>query len=246
MKTLILILFLLLPQQQDEYKWGKPTSKGVDNYVERNEYQFVIDYQNHIKDTLFLEPFISTDDLTRYYEYSRGESGYYERPDNIIIDNNPNYVDYELRRLNPYRRNQYVEVNKFVRGVVMHELTHCYFYQNELAVQFGDSLHRDYREGLRMIPTDNYFTEFIEEGFCEWVAADMDEIIPRSEEVLVFKKDMSRQSRNTYRIKYSYARQFVAPIIERYGLRDAIRVVVSQPAPTEEEILKPQRYYDRL
>ena len=238
MKTLIFIFLLLLFPQEDEYKWGKPTSKGIDKYVERNEYQFVIDYQNHVGDTLFLEPFVSTDDLTKYYQYTKGESGYYERPDN--------YIDYELQRLNSYRRNQYIEVNKFVRGVVMHELTHCYFYQQQLLVQHGDSLHRDYAMGLRIIPVDNYFTEFIEEGFCEYVAADMDEIIPTTEDLMMFKKDLSRQYRDTYRVKYSYSRQFVMPIIEKHGLRHAIQLVVSQPPPTQEEILDPQRYYDRL
>ena len=129
MRTLILILFLLLPQQEDLYKRGRPTSKGVDNYVERNEYQFVKDYQNFVKDTLFFEPFISTDDLTDYYSYAEGDMGYYERPDNIIISNEPRYIDYEVRRLSQFERNRYLEATQFVRAVVMHELTHCYFYQ---------------------------------------------------------------------------------------------------------------------
>ena len=243
-RMLAVIFLLLLPQVQDEYKRGRPTSKGVDKYVERNEYQFVIDYQNHVGDTLFYEPFISSDDLTKYYHYTGVESGWFERPDNIIVNNHSQYIDYELSRLSRFRKSQYREATMFVRAVVMHELTHAYVYQIMMKCQYDKTLEYEWRQGLRMLPTDNWFTEFIEEGICEWVVEDMGEMIGYDEEVVLIKKDLD--NRNSYEIKYRYSKQFVSPIIEEFGLEAAIYMVLSNAPPNREEVLNPKQYYDRL
>jgi len=246
MRLLILTVLLLLPQQELEYKWGRPTSKGVDKYIEANEYQFIIDYQNHVGDTLYFEPFISTDDLSDYVSYSRGEAGFFERPDNVVIHNRANYIDYELRLLSDFRKSQYREANKFVRGVVMHELTHAYIYQIQVVQGHLKQLEYEWRQGLRMLPVDNYYTEFIEEGICEYVAADMGTIIPYDEDVVLIKNDLSNSNRNSYEIKYRYASQYVSVLIKKYGLKPAIELIVANKPPSKEEILKPRLYYDRL
>ena len=123
MRAVVIILLSLISllsfSQDDLYKWGRPTSKGVDAYVERNWLVFIEDYQEFVNDTLFFEPFISTDDLSDYVNYTRGDMGYYERPDNIIISNEPRYIDYELSRLSDYEKNRYREATQFVRGVVV-------------------------------------------------------------------------------------------------------------------------------
>ena len=246
MKTLIFILLLFLPQQELEYKWGKPTSKGVDNYIQRNEHQFIIEYQNYVNDTLFLEPYISTDDLSKYYHYERGESGWFEYPDNIIIDNETKYLDYELKLLTEFEKSGYVETNMFVKAVVMHELTHCYIHQNILITEQNNKLHHDYQQGLRMMPNDNWFTEFIEEGFCEFVVLDMQEMIGSDVKHEINRFDLTTGNRNSYEIKYVYSREFVKPVVMKYGLKQAIQLVVSHAAPTSDEILNPNLYYSRL
>ena len=246
MRLIVILLLVFLPLQQDEYKWGRPTSKGVDNYVERNEYQFVIDYQNYVKDTLYFEPFISTDDLSDYVNYTRGDMGYFERPDNIIISNEPRYIDYELSRLNQYERNRYREATQFVRGVVMHELTHCYFYQIIMMAEYDKKLEYEFRQGLRIIPVDNYGTDFIEEGVCEYVVELMQEMICSEEKIVINKNDLSQANRNQQRVKYGYSREFVKPVVEEFGLKRAIYIMVSNKPPSDEEILNPNLYYDRL
>lgn len=246
MRWLVITIVFLFFGQQDEYKWGRPTSKGIDRYVERNEYQFIIDYQNFIGDTLFYEPFISTDDLSKYYVYNEGDAGYFERPDNIIITNERRFIDYELSRLNVFRKSQYREANMFVRSVVMHELTHAYFHQIMIIAQNEKVLEYEFRQGLRMLPVDNYYTEFLEEGICEFVVQDMGESIAWDEQVFLNKNDLSTANRNTYEIKYRYSSQFVKPIIEKYGLKPAILIIVSHKPPSLEEILNPKLYYDRL
>ena len=245
MRWLIITILVLFPQQ-DLYKWGIPTSRGIDKYVEANWFVFIQDYQNHISDTLFYEPFISTDDLSRYFGYKGGDLGYFEYPDNIIVTNEPRYIDYELNRLSRFQKNQYRETNQFVRAVVMHELTHCYFYQNVMQVRNGDSLHIDFRPGLRIVPQDNYGADFLEDGFCEYVCADMDEMIPYDQKHFLIKNDLSTANRYSYEVKYRYAMQFITPVIQQHGLRHAIRTVVSHAAPNQEEILNPELYYHRL
>jgi len=244
MKTLFILLLLLLPIQ-DEYKWGRPTSKGVDNYIERNEYQFIIDYQNHIKDTLFYEPFISTDDLSDYYNYTRGDMGYYEPPDNIIINNEPRYIEYELSRLNDFQKSQYRESNKFVRAVVMHELTHCYFYQQIRIAEQNHELEYEFRQGLRIVPVNDYGTDFVEEGICEYQTLLMGEMIGYDEELRITKGQLLN-NKDSYEVKYRYSAQYVKPIVDKLGLRQAIYLMVTSKPPSTEEILKPNLYYQRL
>jgi hypothetical protein len=252
MKTIIIALLVTLSvmavsQDRDrDYRWGRPTTKGIEKYVDANWFVFISDYQDFIKDTLFYEPFISTDDLSEYCRYSGAELGYFEYPDNVVVTNEPRYIDYELQRLNEFRRQEYRETNRFVRGVVMHELTHCYFYQQMMAVKQGDSLHNDFKQGLGMMPVDNFSTEFIEEGFCEFVTLDIGEMIGSDEKIVLTRNDLSQTRRNNYDVKYRYSRQFVSAIIKTYGLQQAIRLVVSHAAPSQEEILKPELYYQRL
>ena len=246
MKTIFLVLLLLITPQQDEYKWGRPTSKGVDNYVERNWLVFIDDYQNFVNDTLFFEPFISTDDLSDYVNYTRGDMGYFERPDNIIISNEPRYIDYELKRLSEYEKNRYRDATQFVRGVVMHELTHCYMYQIMMIAEHDKKLEYEWRQGLRIIPVDSYGTDFIEEGVCEVVVEMMDEMIVSDERLVLIKNDLNIANRNQQRVKYAYSRQFVKPVVEEYGLKAAIYLMITNKPPSDEEILKPELYYDRL
>jgi len=243
---ILLLLSLLSFSQDDLYKWGRPTSKGVDVYVERNWLDFIDDYQDFVGDTLFFEPFISTDDLSDYYNYNRGDMGYFERPDNIIISNEPRYIDYELKRLSQYERSRYREATQFVRAVVMHELTHCYIYQIMMIAQHDKKLAYEWRQGLRIIPVDNYYVDFIEEGVCEVVVELMDEMICGTERIVISKNDLSAGNRNLQRVKYAYSRQFVKPVIQEYGLKAAIYLMICNTPPSQEEILKPELYYDRL
>ena len=246
MRTLIFIFLLLLLPQEDEYKWGIPTSKGIDNYIERNQYQFVIDYQNFSDDTLIYEPFISTDDISDYVGMTENTAGFFERPDNIVISNDTKYMDYELSRWSDDRMQRYRGNNMFVKGVVMHELTHAYFYQVMMIAQYEKDLEYEWRQGLRMIPVDNYYTQFMEEGFCEAVAVMMGEIIPYPDGLGISKADLSPTKRKTYEVKYVYSSKFVKPIIDEFGLKHAIYLVISNRPPSKEEILSPKTYYDRL
>lgn len=254
MRLIVILLLVILPLTfplisvaQDQYKWGKPSSKGVDEYVERNEYQFIIDYQNFVTDTLFADPFINTDDLSEYVDYTKGESGNYWYPDNILIDNQTKYLDYEIRNLSESQRSQYVNANKFVRAVVMHELTHCYFYQQMMIARQNNELALEFRQGLRIIPIPNrdYGADFIEEGICEYQTLLMGEIICDEERISVTRNQL-RNKPESYEVMYKYGMQFVKPIVDKLGLKAAIYLLVTNKPPNQEEILNPKLYYERL
>jgi len=249
MRCLVIISFLLLGVSQGvgqelEYKRGKPTSRGIDIYVEANWLVFIADYQNHIGDTLTFEPFISTDDFSDYYSYVEGDAGYFEHPDNVLINNKANYIDYELRLLSNYRKSQYREATMFVRAVVMHELTHAYIYQIMMMCQYDKNLAYEFRQGLRIIPVDHYGTEFVTEGICEYVMYDMGVAIAYDQKIVLNKKDL--ENRNSYEVKYRYSKQFMEPVIKEFGLEAAIYMILSNTPPSDEEILSPKLYYDRL
>ena len=247
MRWLVLISFFFLGVSQDyEYKHGRPTTKGIDKYVETNWLVFIEDYQKFVGDTLVFEPFISTDDLSRYYNYTEGDAGYFERPDNILITNEEKYIDYELRLLSRYEKSRYREATMFVRAVVMHELTHCYYYQIMMKAQYDGILEYEFRQGLRIIPVDHYGTDFVEEGICEYVVETMGVMIVSDEAVKITKADLHPQRRDSHEVKYRYSRQFVKPIVEEFGLESAIYMILTNKPPSDEEILNPKLYYVRL
>ena len=248
MRALITILavFLLAFSPQDyEYKWGIPTTEGINKYVEANQYVFIEEYQEFVDDTLIYEPFISTDDLRDYVGLGDA-SGFFERPDNIVVDNRQRYVDYELRRWSEERKNRYSGNNMFVRGVVIHELTHCYIYQIVMRAQYDKKLAYEWQQGLRIIPVDNYHTQFCEEGFCEAVVELMGELIPYPDELGISRADLSPSRRESYEVKYMYSSRVVMPLIEQWGLKAAIYLVITNKPPSNEEILSPEIYYKRL
>ena len=126
-KLIIILLLFLSPQQKElEYKAGKPTSKGIDNYTKQNESVFVGKYQKFIKDTLY-NYYISTEDFTKFADYDSIELGRFYIPDEIIITNETKYKDYQLGLLTKFKKKLLNESDQFVEGVVMHELTHDYF-----------------------------------------------------------------------------------------------------------------------
>jgi len=249
MKIIISILFVILPlsvlSQEDLYKWGKPTSKGIDNYIKNNDYQFIIDFRKFIKDSFYIEPFISTDDLSEYYNYNKYELGYFEYPDNIVITNEPRYIDYELSRLSEFRRSQYRETNQFVRAVIMHEICHCYFYQIMMTARQNNELEHEFSMGLKIILIDEFGAEFVEEGICEYVVQLMGEMIGYDEKVNITKYQLIHE-RSSYEVQYRYSSQFVKPIVDKLGITNAIYKIITNKPPSTEEILKPENYYQRL
>jgi len=114
-----------------------------------------------------------------------------------------------------------------------------------IARQKGE-LALEFQQGLRIIPTpnSNYGADFIEEGICEYQTLLMGEII--YDQRISVTRNQLRNKPESYEVMYRYGMWFVKPIVDKLGLKAAIYLMVSNKPPSQEEILQPQLYYDRL
>ncbi len=246
----MILLSLLFVQIQDhQYVKGKPSSKGVGDYIKRNEYELINEFKKYANDTLldYYDVYIETDDLSLYNEHDTLELGRYYIPGDIIITNEELFVDYELDLLPKWKKKQYRECNQFVKSTVMHELTHWYFYVTLQRLHYEkQDAEPEYSANFRMMPYTAYGAEFIEEGVCEWVSADMGQMIsydkpykPRDVQEIINNK-------NTYGIKYRYSLQYVKPLLDTMTLCEGIELLLRNKPPGNEEILHPEMFYKRI
>jgi hypothetical protein len=256
--SLILSLSLLLvfpsfsqgdPPDKLQYKYGHPTTKGIDDYIKSREYDLVMEFREFIKDTILEEAdvWIESDNLSEYTEHDSLELGRFYIPNDVIITNEEMFLDYDIDLMSKWRRLQYIETNQFVKATVMHELAHFYFY---MVTQHMKHLKRPvmpgYGSGINIYPQNSQGAEFIEEGVCEYVMIMMGETIPYKED---YKPSSTREiveGRNTHRIKYKHSYFFVKPLLDSAGLRKGIEMLITNPPPSTEEMLHPEKFYERL
>lgn len=245
MKALALILLLSLSVSgiSQEFR-GKPTTEGINTYIKTYEYQFIDDYQNYVGDTLN-DVYIETDNLSTYYNHLGLELGYFYYPNEIIITNEELFLEYRLENLSKFQKNQYRETNQFVYAVVMHELTHFYFYQLIAeARSMGMKVDAAYLSGLRMFPHSEYGAEFIEEGLCEYIPVLMGEIIPY-EKYTPSRKEIV-DCKYDYSIKYRYSSQYVSTVVDSLGFKAAVFLLIRNQPPSQGEICDRDKFINRL
>jgi hypothetical protein len=248
----ILISFLFLSFSQDKYKYpydnGKPTTTGIRQYVKDNEEKFITEYSLFVHDTIY-DAYFTTDKLSEYYDSDSNELGCFYIPNDIIITNEPLFIDYELNRLNKYNKKCLAESNRFVKGTAMHEMTHVYF--NQIMREMQDEkmkVNARYRNNINIYPNNTYGAEFIEEGVCEYVSELMGEIIPYRYSYKPKNANDIITNRNRYEIKYRYSRIYVKGFLSQYSdsLKTGIKILLRNEPPTTEEMLLPELYYQRL
>lgn len=249
MKTAVHILFLLLISFQDGYplKNGRPTSKGIEKYVEDHADSLVRFYQEFIGDTLY-HVWIYAEDLNKYGIVDSLELGFYI--DNEIYISSSEYFNaYELADLSRHQRSRYIENNEFVKATILHELSHDYFNQVAWEMIAVDSIQvdRSYKPYHWILTSmESFGASFIEEGVCEYLVEKMGEVItpkvplvPRSVEELTREEDK-------YRMKYKYSAYFLRDFLDENGFKWGIKILIHNPPPTYEEILKPNLFFGRL
>lgn len=261
MRKLIIIFLTLLPgflflatekDKQYPYKNGIPTSKGILYYVKVNEEKIVNEYYGFIKDTLY-SYYIEVDDLSLYTDYDSLESGRFYIPDEIIITSELKYTDYELKFLPKWKRNSLVENNEFVKAVMIHELTHVYFYQIIQEMQIRNMEVAYEYTNFRIIPMrETYFgSEFIEEGVCEYITQKSGEVIPYQNITTPKTREEILDKNNSTNIKYKYSSAYVKDFLDlttkQYGsIKEGIIILLRNKPPTYEEILYPNLFFNRL
>jgi hypothetical protein len=227
-------------------KEGIPSSKGVDIYVKQNTNNFISEYQKLVSDSLY-DVYMTTDDLSQYQDNDDALGFYISEKESseIIISNEEKYIAYETSMLSKYKKRTIYESNNFVKGVVFHELTHFYF--NQIIMQMRiDSMYvsSDYNN-FSMIPRNSFGSKFIEEGICMYVAIKIGECISgKNYTPETIQEIMDKQ--NKYDILYKYSAEYVKSFLDYYGIKRGIQLIVGVRAPSYEEILHPEKYWNKI
>jgi hypothetical protein len=247
MKIIITILLLLLSQNNYEYKNSIPTKDGIANYVNENKDNIVQEFELFVGQKFF-DYNIVVDDLSEYHDYDSLEAGRYYQDFDIIISNELKYLDYELSFMPKYKQKQYGNNNKFVKAVIIHELSHLYFNEVKLEMQEkGMLVHNDYHN-MSFIPKNLRIksnADFIEEGICEYIVCKMKQSIcdnnykPKNIEEI-------KNVDNQYLIKYIYSRIYLTEFLNTVGLKQGLLIILSNEPPNNTEILYPELYFGRI
>ncbi len=249
LSTILIILLWLVPQERQDYplKNGRPTTRGIERYVENNADSLIKEYQEFIGDTLH-NIYIYSEDLSDDGYYDPMELGRYF-PNEIFITNAEVYMAYELAWLSKKGRDTVTASNLFVKATVFHELTHDYIHQMSMEMSQIDNItvNRAYQAFFRVYRDPNEMgPRFIEEGICEYVTGKMGEIIsPREPFIPRTMSDLSKPE-NSFNVYYKYSALYLSKFLDTIGIKRGIRILLHNPPPTNKEILNPLLFFTRL
>jgi len=249
MKYLLTIFFVLFGFDF-EYQHQVPTTNGINNYITFFGEDIAVELQEYLKDSIY-DFFIKTDDLSEYTDYDTMELGRFYYPDEIIINNEEKFLEYELRLLPKPKQRQNRHSGKFVKAVVIHELSHVYFNQVVRVMQYNKQvISKDYVTERQLLGNKtNWCVEFIEEGICEYISQKMgeslydDDFDVKSTKIIAMSNDYLVK----YRYSSAYVREFMDSCIKADGSpRQALEILIRNPAPSIDEIIYKEKYFNRL
>lgn len=250
MKNLIIILLLFNPLSiLSDYplKNGKPTSKGIEQYIEDKSELLITEYQDFIGDTLY-QAWIYAEDLRDYNAQDSLEMGRYF-PHEIYISTEESFLAYELADLSDSERSLIAETNKFVKATVFHELTHEYINQIGREMQYVDMIdvNRSYQTYIWIIRTyETFGSTFIEEGICEYMTEKMGEIIPPKRPFIPLTEQELTNRNNRYNVNYKYSSHYLKTFLDTTGFKRGVKILLYNAPPTLEEILDPALFFSKL
>ncbi len=244
----ILLLFTQVGMSGDyPLKNGKPTSKGIELYLEQNSDLLVKEYQDFVQDTIYNVWFYS-DELKDLLGSKSLELGRFF-PHEIYISTAELFEAYELDDLSPERRGRLRECNKFVKAAMIHELTHEYVSQIGMEMQSVHHMHLDkaYHTGLWVVKSsETYGSSFIEEGISEYITEKMGELIPPPHVEMPLTVEELFDLEREYMVKYKYASAYLKTFLDTTGIKKGVQILLHNPPPSYEEILQPGCFFGRL
>jgi len=248
-KLIFILLFIYPFKFFGDYplKDGKPTSKGIEQYIDQMSDSLVVEYQNFVGDTLY-DVWIYAEDFPVYDILDSMELGRYY-PDEIYISTQELFLAYELADLPKRERILIVESNKFVKAAVIHELTHDYVHQISVEMRSIDSIHvdRSYQSSLRILRSYDLFgSTFIEEGICEYIVEKMGELISPKRPFIPRTIKGLTDKNNRYHVNYKYSSYYLKTFLDTTGFKKGVKVLLHNSPPSYEEILKPDLFFSRL
>jgi hypothetical protein len=268
--TVLIPIFLLFPQnlqqqsqQQDKLtRWdGKPSSLGIDVYVESNQDLFLRDFKKLVKDSLYADIWFITknfkkttpkelyDPFVLAYNESSG-SGSCE----IVVNNEERFSGFDYK--NDNHKEVWGQGDCFVKPTVLHEIMHSYFNQSILEARMYDTVNavnQYYSQNIFTFPNVElqFGAKFIEEGICEYFIQANGECPPLIEYYIPQREADLRNRANRYDILYDYSSKYLQDFMRfntmKYGgIKYAIMILLKNRPPDYQEILNPDMFYKRL
>lgn len=248
-KPLIILVLLFPMQERSDYplKNGRPTSKGIDLYIEENAGRLIMELQDFIGDTLY-DANIYSEDLSKNSDQNPLELGNYY-PNEIFITNAEVFLAYEKADLKKTKRDTIVSSNLFVKTAVIHELMHHYTYLVGIEMLRKDHIgvDRAYQTFFRIYSNrDLPGPRFIEEGICEYVTTKMNETISPKRPYIPKKSKELSSPENAYNVYYKYSSYYLSGFLDTTGLKQGIKILLHNRPPSTEEMLDPDLFFSRL
>jgi len=240
--SLLVLRPVLLPAQLDP-----PSPSGIRDYVERMGPTLIREYQAFVGDSLHGVEVLSIDP-DDMHDMHPMELGYYY-PHEVYVAESKRFMAYELQELSDSMRSGLESSNRFVRAVVMHELTHAYIYliSREMRYVDGLSVHPTFPTEIWAIHShESYGATFIEEGLCEYLSERMGEIIPPKKAYRPKTIEDLLDPDKRVAVQYKYAVEFLEPLLDTMQFKSGVKMILHNPPPSLEEILDPPSYYARL
>ncbi|MEZ5070268.1 MAG: hypothetical protein R2751_04680 [Bacteroidales bacterium] len=250
MKPLLVLSVLLIQvSNPDGYplKHGRPTGKGIAQYVEDQADGIIREFQDHVGDSLY-DVWVYAEELSRTGMSDSVELGFYYS-DEVYINTAELYQAYSLGDIPPEKQKRMRESNRFVKSAILHELGHDYVHQiiREMVVVDSVSVDAAYQNGIWILRSASQFgAVFVEEGFCEYLVTDMGELIPPRRMRPPEGVEELTDPLNRYPMVYKYSAQYLKEFLDRNGCKQGIKILLHNQPPVFSEILEPERFFDRL
>ena len=138
--------------------------------------------------------------------------------------------------------------SRIVKSTILHEIGHAYFYQMMIRMRMDNmEINKEYLNQRSYAGYDMSFgKEFIEEGTSQYLVWSMREcIMPK----MFYKPDTVEDlldPYNEYPVKYEYSVCYLRDFYDLHGIKEGMRILLSNSPPTYEEILHPKAFFDRL
>jgi len=209
----------------------------IGNYTYRKFESILNEFQTFVRDTIDYDIYIYVDDLSQREDYFLSEMGVFEYPNNITISNEEKYLACELGNLSKTEKREILSSNKFVKSVVIHEISHIYF--NQIISEM--KLKNKYIDN-GYLSKKNYGKGFIEEGFCEYISNAMGETI--IDKRMKTPKTIEELDDKYY--CYEYSALFLKDFFDSFGVKRGLELLVEIPPPTKDEIINPEIFWRRI
>lgn len=253
----ILLIFthvIVYSQNKNQYQYNDniPSKRGIQHYIDMNTERIVKTIESFIGDTINSYNII-VDDLSEYMVHDSLETGRFYPEDEIIISNEPKFFDYELSLVPKWKQKQFISNTKFVKGVLIHELIHLYVYQFITeCLSRNIPVSNEYLYFNRFPGRNFHSAEFVEEGICEYVVMKLNEGIAGEYKLDCIDSQVQDNTSEFMKVqfsqpvRYQYSRAFIQNIFDKYSFRKALLIIITTKAPSIDELLCPEKYYERL